>query len=235
MERFFNMDNGFFRFMTRVADLLILNITFIICCLPVFTIGAALTGLYYVALKMAENDEGYIFKGFLKSFRENFKQATILWLIILALGIALVLDIMIMRNASGILGTVFLFILGVVALFLLMVFQYIFPLQARFVNTIPNTLRNAFLFSVIYLPRTIGMLVLSVGSVLVTLWNAYTITYGLLIWLLVGFALLAYLNSMLLKGAFAKYIPKDDQGNPDYWEVKEEETTKEDVLVEVEK
>ena len=82
MDRLFNMDNKFFTVMGRVADLIMLNVVFLICCLPIVTIGASLTALHYVTLKMARNEESYIIRSFFKSFKQNFKQATVINLII---------------------------------------------------------------------------------------------------------------------------------------------------------
>ena len=64
MDKLFNMDNKFFSFMGRAADLFMLNVVFVICCLPVVTIGASLTALHYVTLKMARNEESYIIRSF---------------------------------------------------------------------------------------------------------------------------------------------------------------------------
>ena len=89
MDRIFNMDNKFFVFMGRVADLMILNILCIICCIPIITIGASVTAMYYVTLKMARNEESYIVRSFFKSFKENFKQATVIWLVALVAGLLL--------------------------------------------------------------------------------------------------------------------------------------------------
>lgn len=69
MDRLFNMDNKFFTVMGRVADLIMLNVVFLICCLPIVTIGASLTALHYVTLKMARNEESYIIRSFFKSFK----------------------------------------------------------------------------------------------------------------------------------------------------------------------
>ena len=80
MGRFFNMDNKFFVFMGRIADLCMLNILCIVCCIPVITAGASLTAVYYVTMKMVRNEESYIFKGFIQAFKENFKKSTIIWL-----------------------------------------------------------------------------------------------------------------------------------------------------------
>ena len=69
------MDNKFFTFMGRVADLCILNIICLICCIPIVTAGASITAMYYVTLKMVRNEEAYIVRSFFKSFKENIKQA----------------------------------------------------------------------------------------------------------------------------------------------------------------
>ena len=70
MDRLFNMDNKFFVFMGRVADLIILNLLCILCCLPIVTAGASVTAMFYVTLKMARNEESYIVRSFFKSFKE---------------------------------------------------------------------------------------------------------------------------------------------------------------------
>ena len=101
MSNFFNMDNGLFRALGKLADLMLLNILFLVCSLPIFTIGASFTAMYYVTLKLAENEEGYIARGFWKSFKQNFKQATIIWLILLFFGIVLVLDLLILKDSTG--------------------------------------------------------------------------------------------------------------------------------------
>lgn len=223
MKNLFDMENPLFRTLGKLADLMILNLTFIVCCLPVFTIGAALTGLHYVTLKMAENEEGYIFKGFWKSFKQNFKQATLLWLILLFFGIVLVLDFLILGSSEGSFVTVVRIILAVVVFLYAMVFLYVFPTLARFYNTLTNTLRNSFLMAVADFPRTLLMLVISVGSVLITLYNGYTLAYGVLIWILTGFSLIAYINGFFLKKIFAKYSPQEEETNPDNWSIDEEE------------
>lgn len=88
----FCRDSPLWRALTKVVDLIWLNILFVICCIPVFTVGAALSAMYSVTLKMCVNEEGAISQDFFKAFRENFKQATILWGIMLGIGIFLIAD-----------------------------------------------------------------------------------------------------------------------------------------------
>lgn len=223
MRNFFSMDNGLFRALSRLADLMILNICFIVCCIPIFTIGAAATSLYYVTLKMADDEEGYIFRSFLKSFRENFKQATVIWLIALAAGAILVVDFLILRNASDSVSTVMKVLIAALALLYAMVVLYVFPILSKFENSVKATIRNAFIIAVADLPRTILMLVITGAAVVLTFWNAYTFWYGLLIWILFGFSGLAYINSRFLKKIFKKYIPQEEEEPEESSLVSEEE------------
>ena len=71
MDRFFSMDNKFFTFMGKVADLFILNILCLICCIPIVTAGASITAMFYVTMKMVKNEESYIIKSFFKSFKPD--------------------------------------------------------------------------------------------------------------------------------------------------------------------
>ena len=101
MGRFFSMDNKFFTFMNKVADLCILNIICLVCCIPIVTAGASITAMYYVTLKMVRNEEAYIVWSFFKSFKDNFKQATIINLIMIAVGAVLYLDLNVAKNMPG--------------------------------------------------------------------------------------------------------------------------------------
>ena len=92
MDRFFNMDNKFFTFMSRVADLIILNLLCIVCCIPVVTIGPSIAAMFYVTLKMVRNEESYIVRGFFKSFKQNLKQGIVINLIMLAAALLLYLQ-----------------------------------------------------------------------------------------------------------------------------------------------
>ena len=209
MRNLFSMDSGLFRFLTRLADLMILNILFILCCIPIVTIGASITALYYVTLKMAVNEEGYIARAFLKSFRQNFKQATVIWLILFALGCVFGIDFYILYYSEGTLITVLRFCIGATALVYLMVLLYVFPTLARFYNSVKNTMRNALIMALADLPRTLLILVITAGSILITFFNGYTLWYGLLVWVLFGFSLVAYANSFFLNKVFAKYTPEE--------------------------
>lgn len=224
MRSLFNMDNPLFRTLGKLADLMILNIVFLICCIPVVTIGAALTGMSYVTLKMAEGEEGYIVKSFFKSFKENFKQATIMWLLMLVIGVVLGMDFLILKDATGSMVTVFRIGISVAAFLYLMIMVYLYAVLARFYNSIKATIKNAFIMAIADFPRTLIMMVITVASVIITFLTAETLVYGILVWLMFGFALISYCNCFFLKKVFAKYMPtnEDDDKDPDAWTLDEE-------------
>lgn len=235
MSNFFNMDNGLFRALGKLADLMLLNILFLVCSLPIFTIGASFTAMYYVTLKLAENEEGYIARGFLKSFKQNFKQATIIWLILLFFGIVLVLDLLILKDSTGTFVTVLRVVITATMIIYALILLYVFPILARFYNSVKDTFKNAFIMAVVNLPRTFVMLVICAASVLATFLNTYTLWYGILIWMMAGFALVAFANSFFFKKIFAKYTPADptEDEDPDNWNLDEIEKTELDVKEDV--
>ena len=153
MKSLFDIDGPVMRFMTKIAYAVYLNILWFICCLPVFTIGASTTALFYVSLKVAKDEEGSLTKSFFRSFKENFRQATIIWLILLAVGILLGVDgygfyHMKFDSPLWTLGTAVFYVLLAAYAIILM---YIFPLLARFDNTIRAMFKNAIMIGMRFL------------------------------------------------------------------------------------
>ena len=81
--KIFDLDSPLMNVLNKMADLMWLNILTLICCIPIITAGAALTSMHYVALKIVRNEESYITRNFFKSFKTNFRQATVIWLLLL--------------------------------------------------------------------------------------------------------------------------------------------------------
>ncbi|WP_099469663.1 YesL family protein [Konateibacter massiliensis] len=209
MGSIFSLDGKFFTFMSKVADLIILNIIYCLCCIPIVTIGPATTALYYVTLKMVKNEESYIIKGFFKSFKLNFKQGAIIGLLMLAAAGIIIGDIYIMLNWE----TNYKIILIVIFIFLLVVWMfvsiYIYPLLATFDNTIKQTFKNSLLMSIRHLPLTVVLFLLTVVSYLLVGFVVALMPF----WFLIGFALLAYVNSMILTKIFKNYMPPEEEEN----------------------
>lgn len=209
---FFNYDNPVWRFIGKLGDLILLNILWLVCSIPIFTIGASTTAVYYVTMKLARDDDGYTIRSFFKSFKENFKQSTIIWLILLAVGVVLGFDMYFFTrlfNGSGTIKTVMLTVFLAMIIVYTAVFVYIFPLQARFFNTVKRTFFNAFFMSLRHLFRTIGMIV--IDGALVAAGFVLMIPPMLMIFMLFGFPLLAFINSYILTPVFNIYMPKEER------------------------
>lgn len=209
MSKLFRMDSPLMRFLTKVADLMVLNILFCVTSIPLITIGASWTALYSVTLKMVRDEEGSVSRSYFRSFRQNFRQATLLWLGVLVVLALLVLDIRVLNGMAG--GTApGLLRVGVEILALLgiMVLQYLFPSLARFEASLADTLKNACMMALAHLPKTALMTAAAVGAVWITLINNTTIAVGLMVWPLIGFSLMAFGNSGILRKIFDNYVPK---------------------------
>lgn len=209
MSKLFRMDSPLMRFLTKIADLMVLNILFCVTSIPLITIGASWTALYSVTLKMVRDEEGSVSRSYFRSFRQNFRQATLLWLGVLVVLALLVLDIRVLNGMAG--GTApGLLRVGVEILAFLgiMVLQYLFPSLARFEASLADTLKNACMMALAHLPKTALMTAAAVGAVWITLINNTTIAVGLMVWPLIGFALMAFGNSGILRKIFDNYVPK---------------------------
>ncbi len=169
MSGFFNLDNPFWRFMGKIADVIILNLLWMICCIPIITIGPATTATYYVALRLANDEDGYIFKNFFKSFKENLRQGIVIGLIMTALGALFAYDFFLYRQLTGgFMKTLSMVLLGVMVLYLFTL-TYVFPILAKFVNTVKRTIINAFYMSIRHIVATIVMLAIAVAVVAATI------------------------------------------------------------------
>jgi len=162
MSRIFSPDNAVMQFITKIVYSFYLNILWFVCCIPIFTAGASTTALFYVTLKIVKNEEGHLTRAFFHSFKENFKPATKIWLILLGVGILLGTDGYIFyhmryENAFWTIGTA-IFIVALIAYAIIL--MYIFPLLARFDNTIRAMFKNAFFIGMKFLLCTALMAVI---------------------------------------------------------------------------
>lgn len=153
--KWLNIDSPLMVGLTKIADLMWLNILAIVCCIPVVTIGASLTALNYMTLKIVRDEETYITQGFFKSFKQNFKQATIIWLVILAASFILLMDYSLIMNTTGSVSTVVGLAIGAAAVLVLLITLYAFPVLAKFDNTTVQTIKNAFVLSLMQFPKTV--------------------------------------------------------------------------------
>ena len=208
--KFLTFDGGIHRFLERGFDLMLLNFLWILTCLPIFTIGAASTALYSVLLKMARNEEGYIFKNYIKAFKENFKRASLIWLCFLLILAWLVF----MIRISIFSGSEFLKILALaeVAILLILVsaLAYVFALQARYENTIVSTIQNAFILSLSYFPHSLALLLLWILPIVITAYSKSAYAILLFLWIFIGGTTLSFVSAKILMQVFEREEKKGE-------------------------
>ena len=210
MGGFFSLDSKFMRTMSMIADLIILNVIYLVTCLPVVTIGAASTAMYTVCFRLGTAREGSLVKGYFRAFRDEFRQATLVWLFLLLFGAASCVNIFIFLSMDGWMHYLF-FPFVLFLLVVLMMVGYAFPLLSQFRNDTKSVIKNALIFSVAYLPRTVLIVVINVFPWALLLTNLYLFLQVGFMWVIIYFAAGAYINARLLKKVFAPYMEQEEE------------------------
>lgn len=207
--KLFNPDSRIMIFLSRVADLVILNVLWLVCCIPVVTIGASTTAMYHVIRHWQKDSVSSVVRDFFQSFKDDFKQATPVYLILLIPTVAVVMNAMLIFNPdnSAAVPTYLIAIWFVSALILLFICSFVYPLMAFFGDTVLKTLRNAMVLALANLPRTILISVLNLLPVILLFVDLNFFLQSSIIWLMIGGAVIAYLNMTILKPVFKKLIP----------------------------
>ena len=172
-----------------LGRLIALNLLWIVCSLPVITAGASTTALYYCTLKLHKDGDIRVFHDFFKSFKQNFKQSTLIWILMAAVAVFLY-----MEKES-----------------LIAIALYIFPTVAAFENKTMTLITNAFYFAVKHIGYAIAVAVITILPMTMTLVDAKLFPVYLLIWLMVGFSLTAYADSWFMWKLFKPYFKEDEE------------------------
>lgn len=223
MSTIFNLDSPIMRALSRMADLLILNLITLLCCLPIITAGASLTAMHYMCLKLARHEECYVIRGFFKSFKQNFKQATIIWLIMLVVIAILLGDLFLLNHMDFPHINVVRVIIMIAGVLVLFTSTFIFPTLAKFDNPVGRTIKNAFAISVLQFPKTVTMILLNAVPVLLLL----VIRLAPFSFLF-GFSVPAWLAAFMYSGFFKKL---EDQINEKNGVVREEIVVDDDAVI----
>lgn len=203
MGKLFNLESPFWRFVGKLADAVVLNIFWVIFSLPIVTIGASTTALYYCTMKVAKDREGSsLLRDFWKSFKLNFKQATILWILCLGLLAFFALDIYFYWGMDSQLSSILCVIFTVFVVILFLTMFYLFPLQAKFYNPIRKTISFALVMLLRYFHFTLLMGLIAAAILLATIYYLPMAIFGM--------GLIAFLQSYILNHIFQKYAPDED-------------------------
>ena len=203
MHNLFHYENPFIQFLVRVGDLMILNALFILCSLPVVTLGASLTAMHRVTQNMLFEQEAPIIKSFFRAFRQNFKQSTLAWLVELVVIVSLVCDVLlVMAYFDGGLAKAMYILVAVLAILVAGVFSYLMPLIARYENGMRQQVYNAVVLAIIKLPKTVLLMLLNLLPVILLLISVPVFVQTLIFWVIIGFAFVSFLTSSILKPVF---------------------------------
>ena len=204
MKNLLNLESPLMQMLTRIGDLILLNVLFLICCIPVITAGASIAALHKMTQEIVFETYSSTVKGFFRAFGANFKQATILWLIVLLVAASLFCDyLLIITFFSGSEAVKWMFILlAVLAVLVTCVVAYMFPLMVRYENKLRQHLNNAIILSIIKLPRTIGLLVLIFLPLIILTLDLNVFLQTLIFWIFIGFAFTTYMQTIFLKSVF---------------------------------
>lgn len=178
--KFFGPDSPFYKFMQTLTDLVKINFLWILCSLPIITLGGATIAAFDITMKMAGNEEGYVARDFLASFRRNFKTGIPYGLLLVLCAYVVWLDFSLFEQIEG--NPMILLIMGIIAAFVFFIsFLFAFALQARYENSLINTLKNSADICTRFFLRTLSLVIILFIEVVLIFWNQTTLFIGALI------------------------------------------------------
>ena len=205
-----NEDNVIHIFLNKLGDIIVANLLFLVCCIPIITIGPALTALYHCMLRTVKGNNNGTTKTFFRAFKENFRQSLIVWLGLLAVGFILFLNIRFLQNTASVVSKPLFYVsLGIAGLVIILAL-YIFPVIAAFANTTVNLLKNAYVFAFLHFPSTLDIAVITILPMFMTYRDIKLLPLYACCWFFFGFGLTAYVNSLLLYRMFKPFLEKED-------------------------
>lgn len=206
MEKWFGLDSKFYKFGTLIGDLIILTLLWTICCLPIVTIGASTTALYYVTTRQLSDREGYVSKDFFKSFKQNFIEATAITILIGVIGAILYINIRLLETNTTL--NIILYLIQFVILYQLVIFTiYVFPILSRFDLKLGALIKTTIFMANRHLLTTITCAILLVATFIITF------EYRIAVILCAG--VYGILTSLMFMKLFRKYVPDMDRDKPE--------------------
>lgn len=212
MRNILSPEGALFRIVERLTSLVALNLLYLIFCIPIVTIGPATVALHYVTLKYAANEEDRVWAPFIHSFRQNLKQGMIVGVsaTLLGAGLAWALWFNYYNLQSGdIFNMVMLGMAALSFVVYLMIMAYIYPLLARYDNSLKQMFRTAMVLAIRHLPATVCMAIISAAPIVLLMYTPTTFMLSLTFYFFIGFAAIAFLHGKLINRIFIQYTPKE--------------------------
>ena len=208
MFSFLSPDSRFMQGISRFADLVILNVLILLTSLPLFTVGASVSAAYTLTFRMLRSKEEPVVKSYFRAFRENFRQGTALWLILLVAAVPALIyfdRFFAMEESFHYLFVPFLtvFVLAVCA------GSFAFPLTSQFQNSLAGTLRNALLLTLANLPRALAAAAINLLPLGLYLFQYELFLKVSFLWFALYFSAAAYMNAAILWKVFKPFYPEE--------------------------
>lgn len=197
----FGFQGAFVSVCSKIFDTLVLGLLWIVCSLPVITIGASSTALYYAIVKCVKNDDGYAVREYFKCFRREFKQATILWIILAAVYVLMRLNTgILMAKTDGLFGFIMIGVYTVVCIYVALMACYIFPALSRFEMPTGWFIKIGIFMSIRYFLTSIAIVLIFVS------FAGFLMKLPILFFIVPG--PIAFLISEFMERVLKKHAPK---------------------------
>lgn len=198
-------DNSAHYYLSMIADMVMINVLCVICCLPVFTIGASVAAAHKVMQNIVMGREGALFKEFFSAFRDVFWQASVVFLGFSVIILSIICEgILVQALCSGFLALVLLAVLSIVGIAVLAVETHTRSLMVRYHNRIGEHIHNALLLVVTRPVRSVAAVALRLMPVL--LWAAAPELFWrtAVLWPIIGICGISLLESLLMKAVLVE-------------------------------
>ncbi len=205
MKNFFNYDGTLNRLLTKLMYIVSLNLLFLVCSVPIVTIGASAAAMYSVLMGYLREEEPEILKGFFRAFKDNFKKATLVWLLMLMVAVTLGSDFYALYQSGFALGGIIRILLNLILVLLFVLWVYIFPTIAYFDNTLKGYLTFSVGIAIAKLPATIWLVMIQTIPILGVLFLAQYFPAATLVLLCCAASLPAYYSCKTLLRLFHQY------------------------------
>lgn len=208
----------------KMADIAMLSLLWTVCSIPIVTMGAASAALMRCVLNMSTGMGNWRTRHFFTYFKQNLKNATLLWLVFLLTAGLFTVDLLILSDPSSPAAKVQRIICVIGFIIWMITAVWAFALTSSFENGVFQTLRNAFYLGISYLPRTIIMCALWLVPVALLVFNPYVLSRIIVMWPVLFWGGTAYFCSKLMLKPFAPFFEEagidifadyDDEEIPD--------------------
>lgn len=205
LSSIFDTDNWLMRFCEKILDLVTVNLLFLISCLPIVTIGIAKISLYRTVQEVRHSRRVGLIRLYTTTFKAEWKQGLVLGSIELFVTVICLTNLLLVRGQTALPFQGLKMIAFGVFFLLLMIMLYAYPLVARYEQGLPKLLQTALVVAGLHFPWTFGMLAFLALLVFLLLGSSWTIVFGSMFFLLIGFSSLVYLQLAILEPIFKKY------------------------------